>query len=181
MAKAPQGVAKRYSQWGDRLVGGFLRQRGWWVNLKRVHQVWRQCGLQVPIRKPRKKVVTGAILQPLAKHKNDIWSKDFVHDVATAGELFRCLTMKDEMACFCAAIAVARSFSHQQVLMVLKRLLMLYGSSRHVRSDNGPELMAQPLLTFFNDQEITPSRITPGKPWQNGSNESFKGIFRQNA
>ena len=56
--------------------------------------------------------------------------------------------------------------------------MVLYGSPRYVRSDNGLELMAQPLPTFFKDQGITPSRIDPGKPWQNGSNESFNGTFR---
>jgi putative transposase len=179
LAKALRGVAKRYPQWGYRLAGGFLQQRGWQVNLKRIHRVWRQCGLQVPIRKPRKKVVTGATLQPTAKTKNDVWSWDFVHDVTTAGEPFRCLTVKDEATCFCLAIEVDRSFSHQRVIAVLKRLLVLYGRPRYVRSDNGPELMAQPLLTFFKDQGITPSRITPGKPWQNGSNESFNGTLRR--
>ena len=35
------------------------------------------------------------------------------------------------------------------------------------------------LYTFFEDRGITPSRITPGKPWQNGSNESLNGTFRR--
>jgi putative transposase len=38
--------------------------------------------------------------------------------------------------------------------------------------------VAEALLKFFEKQGITPSRITPGKPWQNGSNESFNGTFR---
>ncbi|MDR4485223.1 MAG: integrase core domain-containing protein [Nitrospirales bacterium] len=60
----------------------------------------------------------------------------------------------------------------------MKRLVGLYGTPQYVRSDNGPELQAQPLLTFFEDRGITPSRMTPGKPWQNGSNESLNGTFR---
>ena len=67
-------VAKGYAQRGYRLAGGFLQQLGWQVNLKRIHRVWRQCGLQVPRRKSGKKVVTGATLQPIAKAKNDMWS-----------------------------------------------------------------------------------------------------------
>ena len=108
----------------------------------------------------------GATLQPPATHKNAVWSWDFVHDATMAGDAFRCLTVKDEATCFCLAIEVGRSFSHQQVLAVLKRLVSLYGPPRFVRSDNGPELRAQPLLTFFEDRRMTPSRITPGKPWQ---------------
>ncbi len=44
LAKALRGVAKRYPQWGYRLAGRFLQQRGWRVNLKRIHRVWRQGG-----------------------------------------------------------------------------------------------------------------------------------------
>ena len=136
-------------------------------------------GCRCPVWKPRKKVVTGATLQPTAQTKNDVWSWDFVHDVPTAGEPFGRLTVKDEATCFCLAIEVDRSLSYQRVIAALKRLLVLYGRPRYVRSDNGPELMAQPLLTFFKDQGITPSRITPGKSWQNGSYESFNGTFRR--
>jgi len=179
LAQALRGVATRYPHWGYRLAGGFLRQRGWRVNLKRLHRVWRQCGLQVPIRKPRKKIVTGTTLQPTAKQKNDVWSWDFVHDATSAGSPLRCLTVKDEATRLCLAIEVDHAFSHQRVIEVLRRLLVLYGPPRYIRSDNGPELVAQNLTTFFKDQGIRPSRIAPGKPWQNGSNESFNGTFRR--
>ncbi len=179
LAKALRGVAKRYPQWGYRLAGSFLRQRGWRVNPKRLHRVWRDQGLQVPIHKPRKKLVTGATLQPRATAKNDVWSWDFVHDVTSTGEPFRCLTVKDEATRWCLAIEVDRTLSHQRVITVLKRLLVLYGRPQYIRSDNGPELVAKKLTTFFQEQGIRPSRITPGKPWQNGSNESFNGTFRR--
>ena len=87
--------------------------------------------------------------------------------------------MKDEDACLCVAIEVARAFSHQDVLRILQRLVNLYGAPRYIRSYNGPELRAQPLLAFFERHGIIPSRIMPGKPWQNGSNESFNGTFRR--
>ena len=179
LAQALRGVAKRYPQWGYRLAEGFLRRRGWRVNLKRVHRVWRQCGLQVPPRKRQRKIRTGATLQPTAQTKNAVWSWDFVHDVTTDGQAFRCLTVKDEKTRWCVAIAVARSFSHERVIEVLTRLIAQYGCPQYIRSDNGPELVADALLKFFHDQGIKPSRITPGKPWQNGSNESFNGTFRR--
>ena len=179
LAQALRGVAKRYPQWGYRLAEGFLRSRGWRVNLKRVHRIWRQCGLQVPPRKPRRKIRTGTTLQPTAQTKNAVWSWDFVHDVTTDGQAFRCLTVKDEKTRWCVAIVVARSFSHERVIEVLTRLIAQYGCPQYIRSDNGPELVAEALLKFFHEQGITPSRITPGKPWQNGSNESFNGTFRR--
>ena len=87
--------------------------------------------------------------------------------------------MKDEATRLCLAIEVDHAFSHQRVIEVLKRLLVLYGPPRYIRSDNGPELVAQHLTTLFKDQGIRPSRIAPGKPWQNGSNESLNGTFRR--
>ena len=179
LAQALRGVAKRYPQWGYRLAEGFLRGRGWRVNLKRVHRIWRQCGLQVPQRKVRKKIRTGTTLQPTAQTRNAVWSWDFVHDVTIDGQAFRCLTVKDENTRWCVAIEVARSFSHERVIEVLTRLIRRYGRPTYIRSDNGPELIAQALTTFFDEQGIKPSRITPGKPWQNGSNESFNGTFRR--
>jgi putative transposase len=179
LAKALRGVATRYPHWGYRFAAGFLRQRGWQVNRKRVHRVWRQQGLQIPIRKLRKKIRTGTTLQPVAKAKNAVWSWDFVHDVTTTGESFRCLTVKDEATRLCLAIEVDRSLSHERVIAVLTRLLARYGCPRYIRSDNGPELVAHALQAFFTDHGIQPSRIEPGKPWQNGSNESFNGTLRR--
>lgn len=179
LAQALRGVVKRYPHWGYRLVGRFLQGRGWPVNLKRIHRVWRQHGLMLPTRKPRKKIVTGVILQPTAKTKNDVWSWDFVHDTYGQGEPLRCLTVKDEATRFCLAIEVGRSFTHHHVIAVLRQLMARYGRPRYLRSDNGPEFIAHNLTTFLKDQEICPSRIDPGKPWQNGSNESFNGTFRR--
>lgn len=72
-----------------------------------------------------------------------------MHDATTAGDAFRCLTTKDEATCFCLAIEVGLSFLHQLVLAVLKPLVSLYGLPGVVRSDNGREIRAQPLLTIF--------------------------------
>ncbi len=102
-----------------------------------------------------------------------------MHDVTTDGHAFRCLTVKDEATRLCLTIVVARSFSHERLIEVLTWLIRLYGRPTYIRSDNGPELIAHALTMFFEEQGITPSRITPGKPWQNGSNESFNGTLRR--
>jgi putative transposase len=179
LAQALRGVGKRYPQWGYRLAGSFLQGRGWQVNLKRIHRVWQQQGLGLPSRTRRRKFRTGCTVQPQAKTQHDVWSWDFVHDTYAHGEPFRCLTVKDEATRFCLAIAVGRSLTHQHVIAVLRQLIARYGRPRYLRSDNGPEFIAHNLVTFLNDQEIIPSRIEPGKPWQNGSNESFNGTFRR--
>jgi putative transposase len=47
-----------------------------------------------------------------------------------------------------------------------------------LRSDNGPEFVSRALLRWSHAADIDTAVIEPGKPWQNGSNESFHGKFR---
>jgi putative transposase len=51
-------------------------------------------------------------------------------------------------------------------------------SPAHLRCDNGPEFVARAVLKWIVDQGIGTAFIDPGKPWQNGVNESFNGKFR---
>jgi putative transposase len=52
------------------------------------------------------------------------------------------------------------------------------GAPRYLRSDNGPEFVSTALLKWVVDQKIESALIDPGKPWQNGTTESFNGKFR---
>lgn len=47
-----------------------------------------------------------------------------------------------------------------------------------LRSDNGPEFVSRAVLKWLGTANIDTAHIDPGKPWQNGSNESFNGKFR---
>jgi putative transposase len=61
---------------------------------------------------------------------------------------------------------------------VLARLVAAHGAPRFVRSDNGPEFVAQAVQDWLKGENIATAYIAPGKPWQNGLNESFNGKFR---
>ena len=61
---------------------------------------------------------------------------------------------------------------------MLSRLVSVHGSPRHLRSDNGPEFVSRAVLKWLLQANIDTAHIDPGKPWQNGSNESFNGKFR---
>jgi putative transposase len=61
---------------------------------------------------------------------------------------------------------------------VLARLVSARGAPRFLRSDNGPEFVSHAILTWLADSGIDSAHIEPGKPWQNGDNESFNGKFR---
>ena len=49
---------------------------------------------------------------------------------------------------------------------------------RHLRSDNGPEFVAGAILRWLHTAQIETALIDPGKPWQNGADESFNGKLR---
>jgi putative transposase len=64
------------------------------------------------------------------------------------------------------------------VIEVLSRLISEHGAPTHLRSDNGPEFVSKALLTWMSKAKIETALIEPGKPWQNGADESFNGKFR---
>jgi putative transposase len=57
-------------------------------------------------------------------------------------------------------------------------LVSIHGEPRHLRSDNGPEFVAAAILRWLRDTAIETALSDPGKPWQNATNESFNGKFR---
>ena len=172
-------VARADPSWGYRLAGGYLRLRGWQLNNKRVYRVWRLNGLSLPPYRPRRKIRTGAKLDGPARHRNDVWAWDFVHDRYNDAEPLRCLTVKDEATGYCLAIKTGRHLQHQHVKSVLQELITRFGRPKAIRSDNGRELLAEALQKEMQKSNIKLANIEPGKPWQNGSNESFNGTFRK--
>lgn len=66
----------------------------------------------------------------------------------------------------------------RDVVATLSKLMSAHGVPRYLRSDNGPEFVSSALLAWAQQAEIGIAFIEPGKPWQNGKNESFDGKFR---
>jgi putative transposase len=64
------------------------------------------------------------------------------------------------------------------VIEVLTQLVSTHGAPRYLRSDNGPEFVATAILRWLHAAQIETAFIDPGKPWQNGTDESFNGKFR---
>ncbi len=179
LSSALRIVSRWDPAWGYRLAAGYLRLRGWRVNDKRVYRLWRLNGLCLPPYRPSRKIKTGARLEALALRRNDVWAWDFVHDRYHDAEPLRCLTVKDEATGYCLSIKTDRHLQHQHVRALLRELITRYGCPRAIRSDNGGELLAAALREDMNRYRIRLANIDPGKPWQNGSNESFNGTFRK--
>jgi putative transposase len=107
-----------------------------------------------------------------------VWAYDFVFDACANGQTLKCLTVIDEYTRECLAIDVGPSIRSGRVIEVLSKLVSVRGAPRYLRSDNGPEFVSRRILRWLADEKIGIALIDPGKPWQNGSNESFNGRFR---
>jgi putative transposase len=175
---AMRSLASQYPRYGYRRVLIFLRRQGFELSAKRAHRLWRHAKLQVP-RKRRRRRVAAARPRPLpANGPNQVWAYDFVFDYCANGQRIQCLTVVDEWTRECLAIDVGSSIRSRRVIEVLGRLVSVRGAPRHLRSDNGPEFVSAAVLTWLAEEGIETAYIAPGKPWQNGTDESFNGRFR---
>jgi putative transposase len=109
---------------------------------------------------------------------NDVWAYDFVFDACANYQQLKCLTIIDEHTHEALAIDVAGGIRSGRVIEVLTRLVSQHGAPRYLRSDNGPEFVSKAVLQWLTASNIDTALIDPGKPWQNGANESFNGKFR---
>jgi putative transposase len=171
-------LSAQYPRYGYRRIRIFLGREGVAMSPSRAERLWRQAGLQLPRKRPRRRVATTRP-RPLApRAANHVWAYDFVFDACANGQQIKCLTIVDEFTHECLAVDVAGSIRSRRVIDELARLISLYGAPLYLRSDSGPEFVSQAILQWLTDNRIDTAVIDPGKPWQNGTNESFNGKLR---
>ena len=175
---AMRELAAQYPRYGYRKIRIFLERRGLTMSAERTYRLWRQTGLQVPKRRPRRRIATGRPRPTPPTTINHVWAYDFVFDTCADGRSLKCLTVVDEFTRECLAIDVAGSIRSGRVIEILTRLVSVHGAPRYLRSDNGPEFVATAVLRWLQTAQIETAFIDPGKPWQNGTDESFNGKFR---
>ena len=159
----------------------FLGPIGWRVNHKRVERIWRQEGLKVPARQPKRGRLwlnDGSCIRLRPEHRNHVWAYDFVFDRTREGRPLKFLTVVDEYTRECLTIEVARKQTSRDVLRTLAKLMLRYGVPKHIRSDNGPEFVAKAVRDWLSRLEVGTLFIEPGSPWENGYIESFNGKLR---
>ena len=102
-------LATQYGRYGYRMVWSMMRDEGWLINHKYVYRVWREEGLKVPQKQPKRARLwlnDGSILRLRPTHANHVWSYDFVTDETTDGRKFRSLNIIDEYTRECLATYV---------------------------------------------------------------------------
>ena len=174
-------LTRQYGRYGYRRVAALLRDAGWKVNDKRVERLWKREGLKVPMKQPKKGRLwlnDGSCVRLRPEYRNHVWSYDFVHHRTDDGRAFRTLNILDEHSRECLAIRVKRKLNSTEVIDALTDLFILRGVPAYIRSDNGPEFIAEAVRAWIKAVGAKTAYIEPGSPWENGYCESFNGRMR---
>lgn len=174
-------LVRRRPRFGYRRLAALLRREGWTINAKRVHRLCRREGLKVR-RKLRKRRAIGesgnACHVRIAEHQDHVWTWDFAFDRTVSGTTLKWLSIVDEYTRECLALKVARNITSEDVIDTLAELFAMRGVPRAIRSDNGPEFVAQTIREWLGRLGIQTLYIAPGSPWENGYAESFHSKLR---
>jgi putative transposase len=173
-------IAATRVRYGYPRIHILLRREGWIVNRKRVYRIYREEGLAMRLKPPRRrKSAVVRSTRPIADVVNHTWSMDFMADNLADGRKIRLLTIVDNFSRECLALDVANGFKGTDVAQALTRIVDKRGRPRQIRCDNGPEFISKALdqWAYWNKVELDFSR--PGKPTDNAFIESFNGRVRQ--
>ena len=138
--------ARQFGRYGYRRIAVLLREAGWSVSRGRIERLWRQEGLKVKQKQPKKGRLwlnDGSCVRLRPEYRNHVWSYDFVLCRRYDGKVFRTLNILDEFRRECLAIKVDRKLNSTNVIDALTDLFIMRGSPAFIRSDNGPEFITQ--------------------------------------
>ena len=174
-------LAGQYGRYGYRRVHALLASNGWQVSHGRVLRIWQREGLKVPHKQPKRSrlwLKDGSCIRLRPERRNHVWSWDFVFDRTDNGRPIKLMVVIDEYTRQCLAIHVARRIRSRDAIDVFADLMQTHGIPEHIRSDNGPEMIAKSWREWLNRLGTKTLYITPASPWGNGYCESFNGKLR---
>lgn len=174
-------LACQYGRYGYRRITALLRNGGWLVNHKRVERMWRQEGLKVPRKQPKRRRLwlnDGSCIRLRPEYPKHVWSYDFMADRTSNGKPMRILNIIDEFSRECLSVRIDRKLSSYDVIEQLAELFVERGTPDYLRSDNGSEFTAEAIRGWLGRLGVKTLFIEPGSPWENGYIESFNGKMR---
>ena len=182
LAQMIVALSAQNPRYGYRRVWALLRREGWEVNKKRVHRLWREADLKVPAGRRRKRQRLGSsengVARRRAEYLGHLWSYDFAMDATEDGRRLKMMPVVDEYSRECLALEVERSITSEEVVKTLDRLFAERGAPRFIRSDNGPEFIAQAVKRWLAASGVETLYIEPGAPWENAYSETFISRMR---
>jgi len=172
-------IAAVRPSWGSPRIHVLLRREGWPVNHKRTARLYRQEGLNLRRKRPRRRKAAVTPSPSAAPTRRDErWSMDFVHDQLHDGRRLRVLTVVDQYTREALATEARRSFSAHDVIGVLNRLSRSHGKPAMIQVDNGSEFTSRALDAWAYREDVRLDFSRPGKPTDNAHIESFNARLR---
>lgn len=173
-------IAHTRVSYGHRRVHVLLRREGWQVNLKRVYRLYREEGLSLRRKRPkRRRAVQPRQERPAGRLSNERWSMDFMSDALADGRKLRVLTALDTCTRECVALEVGTTFRGSDVASVLTRVGIQRGLPTTITVDNGTEFTSKALDHWAYRNQLKLDYTRPGKPTDNGFIESFNAAVRR--
>lgn len=173
-------IAATRVHYGYKRVHVMLRREGWRDNVKRVYRLYKQEGLSLRFKRPKRNKAA-RLRQPkqVVTAMNQIWSMDFVADALFDGRRLRALTVVDNYTRESLAIEVGQSLKGEDVVATLRRIGATRGLPATIKVDNGSEFVSKAMDKWAYEHHVELDFSRPGKPTDNAKVESFNGRFRQ--
>jgi len=161
-------------RYGYRRVHVLLKRDGWPVNPKRIYRLYKEMGLQLRNKVPKRRVKAKLRADRTdATHSNHVWAMDFVHDQLATGRKIRILTVVDTFSRFSPAVDARFSYRGEDVVQTLERICRQVGYPAVIRVDNGSEFISRDLDLWAYHKGVVLDFSRPGKPTDNSYIESF--------
>jgi putative transposase len=175
-------LSRENPRYGYRRVWALMGREGWAVNKKRVQRLWRETGLKVPASRERKRRRLGTSENGCTRRRagyiDHVWSYDFAMDTTEDGRRLKIMPIVDEYSRECLALEAQRSITAEDVVEILDRLFTERGQPAYIRSDNGPEFIAEAIKCWLATSGVGTLYIEPGAPWENAYSETFISRLR---
>jgi len=173
-------IAESRVRYGHERIHTLLRREGWKDNHKRTYRIYKEEGLNLRSKRPRRnKSAAHRLERPVLTELYQVLSMDFVSDALYDGRKFRALTIVDNYSRECLAIPVGKSLKGVDVVATLKRLRKERGIvPKRIQTDNGSEFTSKEMDQWAYENKVIMDYSRPGRPTDNPFVESFNGSFR---
>lgn len=173
-------IARTRIRYGFWRIFILLRREGFTDNHKRVYRIYREEGLNLRTKRPRRNRAGAHRLERVdVSSLNRVWSMDFVQDSLFDASKFRVLTVVDNFSKKCLALLVGKSLKGLDVATLLEEICLVENSKpERIQCDNGSEFISKEVDKWAYENRITLDFSRPGKPTDNPYVESFNGKFR---
>lgn len=167
----------RFGFWRIYLV---LRREGFRDNHKRMYRIYKEEGLNLRSKRPRRSRSAAHRLERLQTPMiNQVWSMDFLQDSLFNGSRFRILAVVDNCSKKCLGLLAGKSLKGIDVRQELSNIALCENTlPTRIQCDNGSEFISKEVDRWAYENKVTLDFSRPGKPTDNPYVESFNGKFR---